>query len=76
MIKKTELTAFSNPRAGGIIAMGVEDDDSVIAVTTSDGSGQILIASRNGVAIRFDETDVRSMGRTGVRRPRIDAPRR
>ena len=69
VIKKTELTAFSNPRAGGIIAMGVEDDDSVIAVTTSDGSGQILIASRNGVAIRFDETDVRSMGRTayGVR---------
>ena len=49
--------------------MGVEDDDSVIAVTTSDGAGQILIASRNGVAIRFDETDVRSMGRTayGVR---------
>jgi len=69
VIKKTELTAFSNPRAGGIIAMGVEDDDSVIAVTTSDGTGQILIASRNGVAIRFDETDVRSMGRTayGVR---------
>jgi len=69
VIKKTELAAFSNPRAGGIIAMGVEDDDSVIAVTTSDGSGQILIASRNGVAIRFDETDVRPMGRTayGVR---------
>ena len=69
VIKKTELTAFSNPRAGGIIALGVEDDDSVIAVTTSDGSGQILIASRNGAAIRFDETDVRPMGRTayGVR---------
>jgi DNA gyrase subunit A len=69
VIKKTELTAFSNPRAGGIIAMGVEDDDAVIAVTTSDGAGQILIASRNGVAIRFDETDVRPMGRTayGVR---------
>jgi DNA gyrase subunit A len=69
VIKKTELTAFSNPRAGGIIAMGVEDDDAVIAVGISDGQGHVLIATRNGMAIRFEEGDVRSMGRTayGVR---------
>jgi DNA gyrase subunit A len=69
VIKKTELTAFSNPRAGGIIAMGVEENDSVIAVGMSDGNGEILIATRNGMAIRFSEGDVRPMGRTafGVR---------
>jgi DNA gyrase subunit A len=69
VIKKTELTAFSNPRAGGIIAMGVEEDDAVIAVGISDGRGEILIATRNGMAIRFSEEEVRPMGRTafGVR---------
>jgi DNA gyrase subunit A len=63
VVKKTALPAFSNPRAGGIIAMGVEDDDSVIAATISDGAGQMLIATRNGMAIRFEESDVRPMGR-------------
>jgi DNA gyrase subunit A len=69
VIKKTDLSAFSNPRAGGIIAMGVEEGDSVIAVEISDGKEQIFLGTRNGMAIRFDETDVRSMGRTayGVR---------
>jgi DNA gyrase subunit A len=69
VVKKTELTAFSNPRAGGIIAMGVEDEDGVIAVRISDGTGELLIATRNGMAIRFSESDVRSMGRAayGVR---------
>ena len=69
IVKKTPLSAFSNPRAGGIIAMGVEDGDSVIAVQITEGSSQILIGTRNGVAIRFNEDDVRSMGRTayGVR---------
>ncbi len=68
-IKKTELAAFSNPRAGGIIAIGVEDDDEVMAVQLSDGDSQIFIGSQQGMAIRFSETDVRSMGRTayGVR---------
>jgi DNA gyrase subunit A len=68
-VKKTELSAFSNPRAGGIIAMGIEPDDAVIAVQISDGSSEIFIGSRAGMAIRFPETDVRSMGRTayGVR---------
>jgi DNA gyrase subunit A len=69
VIKKTELSAFSNPRAGGIIAMGVEAGDSVIAVNISDGNGEIFIGTRDGMSIRFAETDVRSMGRTayGVR---------
>ena len=69
VIKKTELDAFSNPRAGGIIAIGVEPGDSVISAQISDGSGEIFIGTRNGMAIRFPESDVRPMGRTayGVR---------
>jgi DNA gyrase subunit A len=69
VIKKTELSAFSNPRAGGIIAMGVEEGDSVIAVQVSDGGNEIFIGTRDGMSIRFPEADVRPMGRTayGVR---------
>jgi DNA gyrase subunit A len=69
VVKKTSLDAFSNPRAGGIIAMGVEDGDAVITVQQSDGAGEVFIGTRNGMAIRFEETDVRPMGRTayGVR---------
>jgi DNA gyrase subunit A len=69
VIKKTDLSAFSNPRPSGIIAMGVEEGDSVIAVEVSDGAEQIFLGTRDGMAIRFEETDVRSMGRTayGVR---------
>jgi DNA gyrase subunit A len=63
VIKKTELSAFSNPRAGGIIAMGVEEGDSVIAARISDGSHEMFIGSRDGMSIRFREDDVRSMGR-------------
>jgi DNA gyrase subunit A len=68
-VKKTELSAFSNPRAGGIIAMGVEPDDAVMAVLRSDGQSEIFIGTRHGMAIRFPEADVRPMGRTayGVR---------
>ncbi len=69
VVKKTTLDAFSNPRAGGIIAMGVEEGDSVIAVQLTDGSGEMFIGTRDGMAIRFPETDVRPMGRSafGVR---------
>jgi DNA gyrase subunit A len=69
VVKKTELTAFSNPRAGGIIAMGVEEGDSVIDVQVSDGKGEVFIGTRDGMSIRFAETDVRPMGRSayGVR---------
>jgi DNA gyrase subunit A len=68
-VKKTELSAFSNPRAGGIIAMGVEPDDAVMAVLRSDGQSEVFIGTRHGMAIRFPESDVRPMGRTayGVR---------
>jgi DNA gyrase subunit A len=63
VVKKTELSAFSNPRAGGIIAMGVEAEDAVIAANISDGNHEIFIGTRDGMAIRFPESDVRSMGR-------------
>ena len=63
VIKKTALSGFSNPRAGGIIAMGVEEDDAVIAVLVTDGKGEIFIGTSHGMAIRFEESDVRSMGR-------------
>jgi DNA gyrase subunit A len=68
-IKKTELSAYSNPRAGGIIAMGIDEGDGVIAVQLSDGQSEIFIGTRQGMAIRFPEDDVRAMGRTayGVR---------
>ncbi len=68
-VKKTELSAFSNPRAGGIIAMDVEEGDAVIAVQISDGTHEVFIGTRDGMSIRFPEADVRSMGRTagGVR---------
>jgi DNA gyrase subunit A len=68
-IKKTELSAFANPRAGGIIAMGIEDDDELLAVQLSDGQSEIFIGTRDGMAIRFEESDARPMGRTayGVR---------
>ena len=69
VVKKTELSAFSNPRAGGIIAIGVEEGDVVMEVQVSDGNGEVFIGTSDGMAIRFKETDVRPMGRTafGVR---------
>jgi DNA gyrase subunit A len=63
IVKKTELTAFSNPRAGGIIAMGVEEGDRLITAQITDGTGEVFIGTRDGVAIRFLEGDVRPMGR-------------
>jgi len=69
VIKKTDLSAFSNPRAGGIIAMGVQEPDAVIAVAMTGGDEEVFIGTRGGMAIRFREADVRPMGRTayGVR---------
>src|ERR1041384_1301587 len=68
-VKKTGLTAFSNPRAGGIIAMDVEEGDAVIAVQVSNGGNEIFIGSRNGMGLPFQEAHRRSLGRTagGVR---------
>jgi DNA gyrase subunit A len=62
-VKKTDLSAFSNPRPSGIIAMGIEEGDTVIAVEISDGKEQVFIGTSDGMAIRFDETDVRATGR-------------
>ncbi len=69
IVKKTELSAFSNPRAGGIIAMGIDEGDAVMGVQLADGESEIFIGTRDGMAIRFHERDVRPMGRTayGVR---------
>ena len=68
-IKKTDLSEFSNPRSAGIIAIQVDDDDRLIAVEETDGSKQLMLGSRNGMAIRFSEADARPMGRSayGVR---------
>jgi DNA gyrase subunit A len=68
-VKKTALSAYANPRAGGIIATGVDPDDEVMAVRLSDGHSEIFIGTRDGMAIRFSEEDTRPMGRTayGVR---------
>ncbi|MAG70231.1 MAG: DNA gyrase subunit A [Acidobacteria bacterium] len=69
VVKKTDVRAFRHPRAGGIIAQAVGTDDAVIAVEPTDGAGELFLGTRNGMAIRFAESDVRPMGRTaaGVR---------
>jgi DNA gyrase subunit A len=68
-VKKTDLMAYSNPRQGGIIALTIDEGDSLISARLTDGSMDILMASRNGKSIRFNESDARPMGRTarGVR---------
>jgi len=63
-IKKTPLEAFSNPRKGGIIAITLGKGDSLISSVLSEGKNQICIATEQGKAIRFDEKDIRSMGRS------------
>jgi DNA gyrase subunit A len=62
-IKKTRLDAFSRPRAAGIIALGIEDGDALIAARLTDGCSHVLLSTAQGMAIRFDECDVRAMGR-------------
>jgi DNA gyrase subunit A len=68
-VKKTDLKAFSNPRAAGIIAIQIDEGDRLIGVAQTDGTQDLVLASRNGMAIRFPEADARPMGRTafGVR---------
>jgi DNA gyrase subunit A len=63
-IKKTALSAFSNPRAAGIIAIKIEEGDEVLSAGLSDGNSEIFIATASGKSIRFKESDVRPMGRT------------
>jgi DNA gyrase subunit A len=63
IVKKTELAAFANPRPSGIIALSVEDDDALIEAVLTTGADEILLATREGMAIHFSEEDVRPMGR-------------
>jgi DNA gyrase subunit A len=73
-IKKTELSDFANIRNNGIIAMGIDDDDELIAAEITDGDKKIFLATHEGMAICFDESDVRPMGRPayGVRGITLD----
>jgi DNA gyrase subunit A len=64
IVKKTELAAFGNPRTGGIIALGVEEPDALLEAVLTGGEDELLLATREGMSIRFSETDVRPMGRT------------
>jgi DNA gyrase subunit A len=72
-IKKTPLKEFSKPRKGGIIAINLKENDELINVINTSGEDQVILASKNGQAIRFKETDVRPMGRTaaGVKGARL-----
>lgn len=75
VVKKTELMAYSNPRAGGIIALTIDEGDRLVSTRLTDGTMDILLASNHGKSIRFPESDVRSMGRTsrGVRGMMLEA---
>jgi DNA gyrase subunit A len=68
-VKKTELEAYSHPRAGGIQAIGLDDGDEVMTARRTDGRREVMIATKLGMAIRFSEEEVRPMGRSasGVR---------
>lgn len=74
LIKKTKLDAFSNPRKTGIIAINLNEGDRLIDAKISDGADDIIIGTREGMAIRFNEQDVRDMGRnaTGVKAINLD----
>jgi DNA gyrase subunit A len=63
VVKKTDLMAYANPRPSGIIAIGLDTGDEVIAVKLTDGKQEVILTTRDGQAIRFREEDVRSMGR-------------
>jgi DNA gyrase subunit A len=63
VVKKTALSAYANIRQNGIIAIGLEEGDELIGVEITSGQDQILLGTRHGMAIRFNETDVRAMGR-------------
>jgi DNA gyrase subunit A len=75
VIKKTELSAYANPRQGGIIALSLDQGDKLIGVDLTDGQREILLGTKQGITIRFKEEDVRAMGRTahGVRGITLEA---
>ena len=65
VVKKSDLMAHSNPRTGGIIALNLDEKDSLVAVDITDGSKDIILSTKNGKAIRFKEEEVREIGRVG-----------
>lgn len=73
VVKRTSVTAFSNIRSNGLIAIGLREDDELINVSVTDGSKKIIIGTHLGYSVTFDENDVRDMGRTatGVRGVRL-----
>jgi DNA gyrase subunit A len=73
VIKKTPLRAFSRPRSNGIIAITIQGGDELLEVNLTDGNANIMLGTSYGMAVRFNEQDVRSMGRvsTGVRGIRL-----
>ena len=75
IVKKTVLSAYGNPRSTGINAINIEGDDELIAVLVTDGTNDVVLATKNGMSIRFNEKDVRGMGRTagGVRGIQLEA---
>jgi DNA gyrase subunit A len=66
VIKKTELAAFSRPRKGGILAITINEKDELIAARLSEGKNDVILVTRNGYSIRFNEQEVRQMGRTAA----------
>jgi DNA gyrase subunit A len=74
VVKKTSLEAYSRPRANGVNAITIREDDAVIEVCLTNGNSEVLLANKNGRAIRFNESKVREMGRTatGVRGMTLD----
>ena len=75
VVKKTRLTEYSRPRTNGVNAISIREDDRVVSVCLTNGSDEIIMANKNGRAIRFNEDAVRPMGRTatGVRGMTLDA---
>ena len=73
-VKKTCLEAYSRPRTNGVIAINIEENDEVVDVRLTNGRNELIIANRNGRAVRFDERTIRTMGRvaTGVRGMKLD----
>lgn len=73
-VKKTSLEAYSRPRANGVIAINIAEGDEVVDVRLTNGKNELILANRNGRAVRFNESDVRCMGRvsTGVRGMKLD----
>ncbi|HGJ64484.1 TPA: DNA gyrase subunit A [bacterium] len=66
MVKKTNLSEYSNPMGRGIIAVGLKDDDNLMDVKLTDGNQDVIIVTHNGMSIRFSETEVRPMGRQAI----------